>query len=310
VKVIGAPTPVWDAAVDAYLGRLRADNCTPATIETYRTLLIGGRSVAFRKRHEVTNPGQLVPVVLESLKREFLCDGLRPSTVDDYCRVWRSFSSYCIDRGWLTSVDILRVKGPRQPQVRPPVFTAEEERLLLSACRCRRDRVLVRIVIETGLRRSEIANLTVDDLIDAGQAWVVRVRQGKGRKDRGVPISDAFAAELEQYLSKVRPRAVCRSLFLTSTRCVAGDFGPLSSTGIYMIWRRLGQATGIRAYPHKARHTFATRLAQDGVVPWAIQRALGHSTIAMTERYVDAASIDLLDAFARRTPRQRTGLRL
>jgi integrase/recombinase XerC len=293
----------WDDAVDAFICRCEGNGLSPATIAGYRWTLTGGRLPAFRTRHDLVGPAQLSADVLEELKRELLAAGLAPTSVGDYCRVLRVFARFCGDRGWLESMAILNVKGPRQPKHAPRAFSEDEEAQLVKACTCERDRVLVRFVIETGLRRAEVANLKVDDLVQGNAGWLIRVRNGKGSKDRAVPISDAFARLLSRYVAMVRPRTTSRGLFLASRRNDVGDFAPLTGDGLYRIFARLSKATGIRAYVHRGRHTFATRLAVDGVQPWAIQNSLGHADLGMTEKYVNAAAVDLQAAFAQRKPR-------
>lgn len=294
--------PTWDQAVDAYVERLRGNNSSPATIETYRWLLIGSRAERFREARGIERPHDFTAALFEDLKREFLAAGLKPSTVHDYARVWRQFAKFCIEKGWGVQLSTLHVANPRLPKFQPASFTAKQEQELLAACRTPRDRMMVKLILETGLRRSEVSRLDLGDIEASSQGWVLRVRQGKGSKDRALPLSDAFAQELGIWL-RTRPATRCPAMFLSLARIENGDYSRLDSQGIYQVWRRLGQATGIKAYPHKARHTAATRWAQDGVPPFAIQRALGHSTLAMTTRYVDASAIDLTEAF--RHARQR-----
>jgi integrase len=291
----------WSAAVDAFIQRCEGNGLSPATIHAYRYALTGNRMPEFRELHGVNGPADLSADVMEALKLEFRAAGLSPSSVHHAFRTVRTFAKFCCDRGWVASRDILLVPGPRQPKRTPRTFTEEDEQRLLESCRHERDRVLVRFVIETGLRRSEIANLTVDDVVERNHGWLIHVRQGKGAKDRTVPVSEVFSRELAQYLAHVRPRSACPALFLTLEPRRDGDHHrPLGPVGIYMVWRRLGKSIGITAYPHRARHTFATRLAQDGVDPWAIQRSLGHSSIRMTQGYVNLAAVDLKEAFSRR----------
>ena len=299
---MGGSTVEWGDAVNAFIGKLRADNCTPATLKTYRTFLDGGRARRFREAHGVTHAKQLDAALLQAMKAEFLEDGLRAATVDDYVRMWRTFAKHCLENGWGVDAATLLVRGPRQPKRAPATLTRDEEARLISACDYPRDRILIRLVLETGLRRSEVANLSVDDLMETDRGCVVRVRQGKGRKDRAVPLTEDFADELDRYV-RSRPLTRCRALFLTSLRRPHGDYGPLASGAIYHVWRRASQASGVRAWPHKGRHTAATRWAAEGLTPWAIQHALGHSTLDMTNRYVDSAAVDLIDAFKRRRKR-------
>jgi len=289
----------WSDAVEAFIRRCDGNGLSPAMIAGYRWTLTGGRLPAFRTRHDLVGPAQLTADVLEELKRELLAAGLAPTSVGDYCRVLRIFSRFCIDRGWLQSTAILNVKSPRIPKHAPRAFPEDEEAQLLAACTNERDRMLVRFAIETGLRRAEIANVKVDDLVQAKDGWLVRVHNGKGGKDRAVPMSNAFGRQLTRYLA-TRPRTTCRGLFLTLRANDAGDYAPLTGDGLYQVFNHLSKATGIRAYPHRGRHTFATRAAQDGVAPWALQGSLGHASIDMTEKYVNAAAVDLQAAFAQR----------
>jgi integrase len=299
-----AEAVTWDQALEAFLERCHGDGHSPKTIENYQRLLAGGRTVAFRESHGVRGPADLTADALEALKSEYRAAGLAPNSVHAHWRSWRRFARFCFDKGWLTSDAIFQVKGPRLPRLTPATFTADDERTLLAACRYDRDRFIVRFTIETGLRRGEVARMTVSDIHKTSSGTLIRVRQGKGAKDRGVPISEAFDKELTAYVAEVRPTTSCEALFVSHKPSPHGDFEPMSDAALYMVWRRLRVATGIRAYPHKARHTFATRAAQDGVAPWAIQGALGHASLAMTERYVDAAAVDLSSAFARREQHQ------
>lgn len=289
-------TPTWEQAVHAYMEKLRGDNCSPATIETYRWLLVGSRAERFREATGIEHPQDFTAELFEDMKRDFLADGLKAVTVHDYWRVWRRFAKFCMEKGWGVQLSTLQVQHPRMPKLLPAAFTGKQEHELIAACRCARDRMLVRLILETGLRRSEVSRLDLSDIEASPQGWVLRVRQGKGSKDRALPMSDAFAQELGVWL-RTRPATQCPALFLTLSRVDNGDYARLDSQGIYQVWRRLGQATGIKAHPHKGRHTAATRWAQEGVAPFAIQRALGHSTLAMTTRYVDASAVDLTAAF-------------
>ena len=292
--------PTWADAVSVFIQRCQGNGLSKSTVDGYRWTLTRGRLPAFRTRHGVMGPAELSADMLEALKLELLGAGLAPTSVGDYCRVIRVFARFCIDRGWLESSGILNVKSPRTPKHAPRAFSEDEETQLLSACTCERDRVLVRFAIETGLRRAEIASLKVEDVVQGQSGWLIRVRNGKGGKDRGVPISEAFGRQLTRYIAKVRPHTTCRGMFLTLKRSDAGDYAPLTGDGLYRVFFHLSKATGIRAYPHRGRHTFATRAAQDGVAPWALQGSLGHASIDMTERYVNAAAVDLQAAFSQR----------
>jgi integrase len=291
--------PAWNVAVEAWLQHCEGDGLTPSSIDNYSSALLGARMPAFRAAHGIDTPADLTPDLLETFKQELRRAGLRAATVGHYFRAIKTFARFCIDAGWIQSPDLLTVRSPKQPKLNPPTFTDGDVSKLLAACVCERDRVLVELAIESGLRRGEIVRLELEDVVAGHNGWLVRVRQGKGRKDRQVPISDAFAETLQRYIANVRPTTTSRAVFVNTKRSANGEYEPLTGDGMYRIWNRIGRATGIHAYPHKGRHSFATRAAQDGVAPWAIQGALGHSSIQMTERYVRVAAVDLSDAFAK-----------
>lgn len=291
--------PMWNVAVEAWLQRCEGDGLTQSSVDNYSSALLGARMPAFRKAHSIDTPADLTADLLETFKQELKKAGLRPATVGHYFRAIKTFARFCIDAGWIQSADLLKVRMPKQPRLSPPVFTDGDVSRLLAACVCERDRVLVELAIESGLRRGEIVRLELDDVLAGRNGWLIRVRQGKGRKDRQVPIADDFAEKLQRYVAHVRPTTTTPTLFVNTKRSANGEYEPLTGDGLYRIWYRIGKATGIRAYPHKGRHSFATRAAQDGVAPWAIQGALGHSSIEMTERYVRVASVDLSAAFSK-----------
>jgi integrase/recombinase XerD len=70
---------------------------------------------------------------------------------------------------------------------------------------------------------------------------------------------------------------------------------------VQLVMRRISMETGIRVHPHKFRHTFATRALSAGVDVMALQRVLGHTTLAMVSRYVHYQKADLIEAWKRRT---------
>jgi integrase/recombinase XerC len=129
------------------------------------------------------------------------------------------------------------------------------------------------------------------------------VRQGKGRKDRIVPLDSPKAKlspRLRQYIRSVRPSdATSLHLFLR-TRRKGGEYTPLTRRGLQVLMQRLGERTGIHVHPHKFRHTFATRSLAAGVDVMALQRVLGHTTLAMVSRYVHYQKDDLLEAWKKR----------
>ncbi len=298
------PRPSWDAAVDAFITDCRRRNLSPATTDTYVSNLTNTRTTQFRQEQGITSAADLTADRLKSFEAELFEAGLSARSVIGYHRVLKTFAAFCLREGYLTDDQVLAVRAPKQEQYEPEVFTEAEQQKLLAAASNERDRLLIEFMLATGLRLREIEHVTVDDIVDSPSGAYLRVRQGKGRKDRIVPLDTArnqMSRKLLRYVERSRPKNSSeRALFLTQRNDGTGSPKPLTSRGIQVLLYRLGQQTGVHVHPHKFRHTFATRALSAGVDVMALQKALGHTTLAMVSRYVHYQKDDLLDAWRRR----------
>ncbi len=295
----------WNDAVDRFLGSKRAENLSPATLENYEWHLAGSRAKIFLADHEVISPRQLDGEMLEALQAELLAAGVSPALVHSFHRVWKNFAGFCIRRGYGADPDVLAVKAPRQPHREPETYSVEDERRILKAARSPRDRLLIEVLMRTGLRLEEVAHLSVDDVVDGPEGAYLRVRQGKGGKDRVVPLDTGrvrLSKKLLDYIRHARPATDGGSsaLFL-SRRSRDGVYEPMTGRAVQLVMRGISKETGIRVHPHKFRHTFATRALSAGVDVMALQRVLGHTTLAMVSRYVHYQRADLIEAWKKRT---------
>jgi integrase/recombinase XerD len=169
----------------------------------------------------------------------------------------------------------------KPPRRLPVVMNDEEVRRLLECAPSLRDRALFETAYATGMRLGEVTRLLITD-IDSTR-MVIRVDQGKGRKDRYVMLSASLLETLRGYWRQARPK---RYLF-------PGDGGnrPLSDSAVQKAFGRAKLAAGI-AKPvsfHTLRHSFATHLLEDGVNVRTIQALLGHRSLQTTERYTHVA---------------------
>ena len=181
----------WDDAVAAFLRDARARNCSPATLTGYSGYLTGPRARQFVKDFRIESVADVTPEALRSFQMELLDAGLSAGTAATFHRILRNFLGFCRREGFGVPEQTLRIPAPLQPVIAPEIFSDTDERELLEACRNERDRLLIEFMIRTGLRRSEVLNVRVDDIVDGNDGAYVRVRQGKGRKDRIVPLDTA-----------------------------------------------------------------------------------------------------------------------
>jgi integrase/recombinase XerD len=165
-----------------------------------------------------------------------------------------------------------------------------------------RDRAVLETLYGTGIRRGECARLDVSDLDLRGRTLLVR--NGKGGKDRMVPVTGRAAAALGVYLRDVRPELIVEpnepALFLT-----AWWGHRLSDVSIAFLLRRHAQAAGIaNVHPHALRHTCATHLLRGGADVRHVQALLGHKKLETTAIYTRVVIEDLRQVLERSHPRE------
>jgi site-specific recombinase XerD len=164
----------------------------------------------------------------------------------------------------------------------PVVLSREEVAQLLNARHRLKTRTMLMACYATGVRVSELVQLRNSD-IDS-QRMVVRVDQGKGRKDRYVMLSPGLLESLRQYWKRFRPADV---LFLGRKRD-----RPVTCVTVQHVFRRAGREAGItkRVTPHVLRHSFATHLLEAGVDLRTIQALLGHRSLQTTAVYTHVSA--------------------
>lgn len=171
-----------------------------------------------------------------------------------------------------------RVPLPTGAQKLPEILSREEVARLLAATTTLKHRVLLMTTYAGGLRVSEVVHLRISD-IDS-QRMVIRVEQGKGRKDRYTLLSSRLLDALRQYVRVYRPTP-----WLFPQRRAAVPMDAASALRIYHLAKA---RAGIRKVGgiHALRHAFATHLVESGTDLATLQTLLGHSCIKTTMRYV------------------------
>jgi integrase/recombinase XerD len=169
-----------------------------------------------------------------------------------------------------------------------------------------RDRAILELFYSTGMRREEMAALTVHD-VDCRQG-LVRVRRGKFAKDRVLPMGHSAGEYVREYQSKVRSQWTARhreerALWLGPVE----PHKPLGGQSIANLVRQSAQAAGIERpiTPHVWRHTCATHLVGNGANLVAVQRLLGHRSLATTQIYSRVAVPEVQRTHRQAHPRQR-----
>ncbi|MFA6168854.1 MAG: tyrosine-type recombinase/integrase [Gemmatimonadaceae bacterium] len=187
----------------------------------------------------------------------------------------------------------LRVRTPTRI-VEP--LTVQEVQHFLRGLRRYRDLAIVQLMLLCGLRSAEVLQLRCTDLVIADRQLRV---QGKGNKERILPLPDIVAGSVDNYLYWERP-ASCSApqLFVVLQGCRRGR--AMTASGLRSLFRhrRRDQALA-RANPHRFRHTFGADMARAGVRLPILQRMMGHADGMTTLQYIHLSMTDVADEYRR-----------
>jgi integrase/recombinase XerD len=228
-------------------------------------------------------PDQAEPEHLRAYQLHQRESRVQPPTMNSAVAALRFFFTTTCDRPEMAR----HLRLVKQPQKLPMVLTSEEVLPLLEAAPGPKYKAALAVAYGAGLRVSEVANLKVSD-IDS-ERMVLRIEQGKGKKDRNGMLSPRLLELLREWWLVGQP-----TTWLFPGR---DALLPITTRQLHRVVRDTAAAVGIqkRVSPHTLRHSFATHLLEQGVDIRLIQVALGHSKLDTTARYAHVASKVLRD---------------
>jgi integrase/recombinase XerD len=237
------------------------------------------RVVSHFAKHFGKSPDKLGPNELRTYQAYLLqkCK-LTPGTVINQVAALRFFFVKTLKRHQFRDF----LPYPQDRRRLPTVLSREEVERLINAAGTLFRRTLLMTLYATGMRRSELARLKVN-AIDS-QRMIIRVVQGKGGKDRDLPLSPALLETLREYWRWRRPK-----LYLFPTRNLRGKLDqPISDKTVWIACSDAAQCAGIRkrVTPHTLRHSWATHLLEAGTDLRTIQVLLGHGDLETTAQYL------------------------
>ncbi|MDA0256965.1 MAG: tyrosine recombinase XerD [Chloroflexi bacterium] len=326
--------------VAAFLHYMSAERgSSKNTIDAYRNDLSGFSDFVRRERGAIVNgnghatspeplpeassvpPVELPQELTDAIDRELILDyvawladlgpggkGYAKATVARKVAAVKSFCSFLLDSGDLTSNPTASVDSPRAPKPVPQPLSTTEIDLLLRAPlahdsnEAARDAAMLELMYATGMRVTELVSLNMDSIHLTPRPGYVRCL-GKGAKERTIPVYDQAARSIDHYLDEARPmllRNRPQSALFVNRR---GE--RLTRQGFWLILKGYAKEAQIANHvtPHTLRHSFATHMLRGGASLRAVQELLGHANVSTTQVYTQLADDQLRRVYDQVHPR-------
>ncbi len=303
----GAGARSIEALRDAFLVHVKVERgLSPATVAAYASDL--ARLDASLASRGVDRVADVTRTHVVGFLHDLDDAGLAPRTRQRMLSAVRRMFTYAQTEGWLDTDPLEGVTAGKSARTLPKVLLPDETDRLIGVCDDGtplglRDRSMLEMLYGAGLRVSELVALPLAAVDRRG--GLLRV-EGKGRKERWVPIGEAALDALEAYLADGRPRLLERSRGRSPSVFVTRRGGAMTRQNFFALIRKRALQADLPAEkvsPHVLRHAFATDLLEGGADLRAIQAMLGHADLATTEVYTHVSRGRLRETVEARHPR-------
>lgn len=293
--------------VQSFLDYLRLERgYSEKTIVSYETDLL-----EFQRFFESLDSGltfdSIDADVVRNWSMSLMSQGLKASSVNRKLSALRSFYRYLLRNKAVSVSPMQKVKGPKKKKPLPVFLREEEMNRLLDELdfalgwEGKRDRLILQMFYETGMRRAELVGLDEKD-VDTYRKQIKVT--GKRNKQRMIPFGEELQKAIEEYeeLKKLSVASQDDALFVDKKGL------RVKPTWVYtMVRRYLSKvSTQKKRSPHVLRHTFATTMLNNDAELEAVKEILGHSSVSTTEIYTHTTFEELKKAYATAHPRERS----
>ena len=258
--------------IESFISSKQIEGCSDRTIKYYKEIIDKFNDSFDKSIKKITT--EEIRSYLSNYKEMSTCGS---TTIDNIRRVLSSFFSWLEDEDYIIKSPIRRIHRIKTPTTVKEVLTDENLEKLRDECENIRDLSLIELLISTGMRVGELANLNISNLNFEDRSCIVL---GKGNKEREVYFDAKTKLHLKEYISKRNDTN--DALFVS----LKEPHQRLSISGIELIVRNLGINTNInKVHPHKFRRTLATMAIDKGMPVEQVQKLLGHVKIETTMHY-------------------------
>ncbi len=259
------------------------------TLKNYKDAIgFFSRSTGIIKVEDITEEDVRLFFINGRMNRQW-----KPKTFFSYHKVLVVFFRFCVEKGYMVKNFAQEIECPKIPKSLPKKIPTEDALRLLEVIinypytndfLRYRNHAIFSTFIYTGLRKSELLNLKVMD-VDIENRTIF-VRNGKGAKDRILPMSHILAQRLKRYVQERNKRNKTCPEFFASFNKNKG----FADGGLRNLTRELKRVTRINFTIHRLRHTFATLMIEGGCDIYSLSKMMGHSDISTTTIYLSTTS--------------------
>lgn len=240
---------------------------------------------------------------------KYLTDlGRKETYVNGLIKSFRAFFKYCTEEEYIEVNPALKLSFQKEPEILITTFTDKEVEAMVNYYKGRRfldirNKLIMVILFDTGIRCSELCELKVTDV----RTNVINIQEGKGKKQRFVPLTPAINKWMMKYQLARQSYILDKIGYAEEYLFLSQKGKPLTKATIERIVGACKEPCGvreeIRCSPHTCRHYYAQKQLRNGCDMYTVSRLLGHKTVTITKRYLQSITDeDIVDLGTKTSP--------